>query len=218
MRRIILTTIAVSALGSFGCRSSTYYEAMDTVGYEKREMLVDRVEEARDTQIEAKQQLQTALYTLRRFESIPAGELTQLRDDLDGEVDKTEGQLNELQGDIQSVESIAQEVFDDWEAELQKYDSDELRRKSAQELEETKRNYGALISELRSTHEKLATVIAPLKDQVLFIEHAINAGETPPKSDKLDDVRQQISTLIEELEGSIDRTQRFIEQGTEAAA
>ena len=217
MQRMILT-IAVSAFGIVGCRSSTYYNAMDTVGYEKREMLTDRVQEARNSQVEARQQLQTALYTLRRVESVPAGQLPELRDDLDSEVGKTKDKIEDLKDDIASVESIAASLFDEWEEDLVKFDSAELREKSRQDLTATKRGYSEMIGALRDTQQRLETVIMPLEDQVLFLDHAANAGQTPRKSEKLDEVREQISGLIEELDDSIDRTERFIEEGVEASA
>jgi hypothetical protein len=216
---MIITTMAMSALGLVGCKSSpTYVKAMDVVGFEKREMLKERLQEARDSQVEAKQQLQTALYTLRRFESVPAAEVSDFHDDLKGEVDKAKEEIDDLNGDIAAVETVAKEMFTDWEDELASYESAELRQKSAEELRETRRNYSTMIEQLRETQRKLSAVVPALEDQVLYVEHSINAGEKPAESDKLDDVREQISTLIEELEGSIDRTQRFIEEGIEASA
>jgi SMC interacting uncharacterized protein involved in chromosome segregation len=216
MRRIILTTIAISA-ALVGCKS-TYYKAAETVGYEKREMLTDRMQDARDSQVAAKQQLQTALYTLRRVGSVPETEVADLHHDLDTEVDRASEQLDDLHEDIASVESVAQAMFDDWEDDLAKYESEDLRARSRQELQETRQNYSALIGSLRETEQKLQTVIAPLKDQVMAIEHAMKAGQAPEKSDDLDDVREKISTLIEELDDSIDRTQRFIDESVEVSA
>jgi hypothetical protein len=219
MRRIIMSTIALSLLSFAGCKSSgTYVKAMDVVGFEKRDMLKDRLQEARDSQVEAKQQLQTALYTLRRIESVPPTELSGLHDDLDTEVGKTEDEINDYKSDIAAVEAVAKEMFADWEEDLAKYDDAELREKSMVELRDTRRNYSALIADLRETERKLSSVLPALKDQVLYVEHSVNAGQRPDDTDKLDEVREQISTLIEDLEGSIDRTQRFIEEGIEASA
>ncbi|MCU7922413.1 MAG: DUF2959 domain-containing protein [Candidatus Thiodiazotropha sp. (ex Dulcina madagascariensis)] len=43
-----------------GC-SSIYYDSMEKVGYHKRDILVDRVESARDAQADAQEQFQSAL-------------------------------------------------------------------------------------------------------------------------------------------------------------
>ena len=216
MRRIILTTIAIST-ALVGCKS-TYYEAAETVGYERREMLTDRMQDARDSQVAAKQQLQTALYTLRRVGSVPEEEVADLHHDLETEVDRTDEQIEDLHEDIASVESVAQAMFDDWEDDLAKYESEDLRSRSRQELQETRQSYRELIGSLRETEQKLQSVIPPMKDQVLSIEHAMKAGRAPEKSDDLEEVREKISTLIEDLDDSIDRTQRFIDETVEASA
>src|SRR5687767_4398619 len=170
MRRIIVMTIALAA---FGCKSSsTYVKAMDTAGLEKREMLTDRLQEARDAQIAAKQQLQTALYTLRRVATVPATELTDLHDDHENEVKTTEDEIDDLKGSIASVEAVANEMFSDWEEDLAKYEDQELRQKSAREMRETQQSYTQMINALRNTHQKLNSVMPALKDQVLYVQHA----------------------------------------------
>jgi chromosome segregation ATPase len=191
---------------------------METVGYEKREMLVDRLQEARTDQVEAKQQLQTALYTLTRLGSAPATEMPDLRDDLDKQVGDAENELEDLRSSIAAVESVSGSMFDEWEEELAKYDSDELRNRSKAELQESRKEYSTLITQLKQTEQKLTQLIPPLQDQVLYLEHAVNAGDRVEKPEGLDDVREQISTAIEDLETSIDRTNRFIEEGIEVSA
>ena len=45
------TALMLALLATSGCES-TYYSAMESVGIEKRDILVDRVEDARDAQEE----------------------------------------------------------------------------------------------------------------------------------------------------------------------
>jgi DNA repair exonuclease SbcCD ATPase subunit len=216
MGRIILTTTAMAA-ALFGCKSSTYYEAAETVGYEKREMLIDRLQEARDSQVGAKQQMQTALYTLRRIGSVPETELEDLHDDLATEVNRAKDQLDDLHDDIAAVESVARSLFDDWEDDLAKFENQEARNRSQEELRDTRKRHETLVAELRSSERKLQRIMPRLEDQARVLEHAEELGRSPSLTDDLDDVREEISTLIEELDDSIDRTQRFIDEGIEVA-
>ena len=55
-----LSILLFLALLVGGC-SKTYYSAMDKVGVHKRDILVDRVEGARDSQTEAQEQFKSAL-------------------------------------------------------------------------------------------------------------------------------------------------------------
>ena len=55
--------------------SSAYYKTMETVGVEKRDILVDRVEEARDAQDEASEQFADALEQFRSVVDFDGGDL-----------------------------------------------------------------------------------------------------------------------------------------------
>ena len=62
--RIRLAVIAATSLGLCSC-STMYYGTMEKLGVHKRDIMVDRVKEARDAQNGAKQQFLTALEQFR---------------------------------------------------------------------------------------------------------------------------------------------------------
>ena len=64
MNKWVLTTLLASSLALTGCQSA-YYGAMEKVGYHKRDILVDRVEDSRDAQVDAEEQFQSALEQLK---------------------------------------------------------------------------------------------------------------------------------------------------------
>jgi len=55
---IVLVSLMLSSL--VGCQS-LYFDAMEKLGYHKRDLLVSRVEDARDSQEQAKEQFRSAL-------------------------------------------------------------------------------------------------------------------------------------------------------------
>ena len=61
---------------------STYYSAMEKVGIEKREILVDRVEKARDSQGEAQEQFTSALERYSALMNFDGGELGTIKSDV----------------------------------------------------------------------------------------------------------------------------------------
>src|SRR5439155_19807226 len=54
------TLLVLTVLVLTSCQTA-YYAAMETLGYPKRDLLVSRVQQARDSQQAAKEQLQSAL-------------------------------------------------------------------------------------------------------------------------------------------------------------
>lgn len=68
--------IAILALVfSLSACSNVYYQAMESVGVHKREIMVDRVEEARDSQKEAKEEFLTALEQFKSVIDFQGGNL-----------------------------------------------------------------------------------------------------------------------------------------------
>ena len=61
MTSTLRTLFLLSTLLFLGSCSTAYYSAMEQLGVHKRDILVDRVEEARDSQEEAKVQCSSVL-------------------------------------------------------------------------------------------------------------------------------------------------------------
>ncbi len=72
-----------------GC-SKAYYATMEKVGYDKREILADRVENARESQQDAKEQFADALERYKSVVDFDGGELQEKYDILKGEYDDSE--------------------------------------------------------------------------------------------------------------------------------
>lgn len=88
---LLQTAIAVWLLSTLFSCSSTYYGILEKAGIHKRDLLVDRVEEARDSQAEAQEQFQSAL---EQFNAVVSLQETDL---------KIAYEFSSLQGKIQSL-------------------------------------------------------------------------------------------------------------------
>src|ERR1700722_10354879 len=100
-----------------GCQSA-YYSMWQKLGYEKRDILVSRVEGARDAQTQAKQQFQT---TMQQFESLTnfnGGDLEAEYNKLSSQYDLAKQRADEVSTKIASVDSVAQAMFKEWNDEL----------------------------------------------------------------------------------------------------
>ncbi len=71
MRRLLLSTLGLLLVA---CQSA-YYEAAEQVGYHKRDILVDRVEESSEAQKDAEEQFQSALEHFSAVVNFDGGEL-----------------------------------------------------------------------------------------------------------------------------------------------
>jgi hypothetical protein len=175
MRRTLTSlSLVVGCLALSGC-SSAYFGAMEKLGYHKRDILVSRVEKARDSQQDAKEQFKTALERFEEVVAFEGGELESRYKKLDSELQRSEKSATAVRDRIASVEKVGGALFDEWEKELKNYSSDSLRRSSEQKLRNTKSRYEKLVFSMHEAESKLEPVLMPFRDQVLFLKHNLNA-------------------------------------------
>jgi len=192
-----------------GCQTA-YYNTMEKFGVHKRDIMVDRVEEARDSQEEAKEQFQSALEKFSSVLNFKGGELEDKYNTLKTEYDKSETKANEVRDRIDAVEDVSEALFDEWEDELDQYSSASLRRDSERKLSETRRQYKQLIRAMHKAEKKIEPVLTALGDQVLYLKHNLNAKAIASLQNELVTVESDIADLVREMEKSINEANSFI--------
>jgi len=167
-----LLALAVLLLAS--CQTA-YYATMEKLGYPKRDLLVSRVQQARDSQQEAKEQFQSALEHFSAVVHFRGGELEAKYTQLSAELDRSEARAHTVHQRIAAVEEVAEALFKEWEAELAQYTQETLRRASARQLAQTRQRYTPLMRTMKRAEAKMEPVLAAFRDQVLFLKHNLNA-------------------------------------------
>lgn len=206
----ILLTIAAGIVTS-GCQS-VYYGTMEKFGYHKREILVDRVTEARDAQDEAKVQFSSALEQFASVVNFNGGELEEKYETLNDEYQTSKTRATAVTKRIADVRDVAMALFEEWEKELDEYTSDTLRRSSEDTLKQTRQQYQRLIMAMDRAESKMEPVLGAFYDQVLFLKHNLNAQAIASLRNELTDMEQEIGVLIAEMERAIQEADRFIEE------
>lgn len=110
-----------------GC-SSVYYNTMEKLGYEKRDLLVDRVEDARAAQEAAREQFASALDQFIAATNFQGGDLEAAYRRLNAAYAASERRANAVRERIDRVEKVAGDLFSEWEDELELYTDRELPR------------------------------------------------------------------------------------------
>ncbi len=211
-KQAILLAMLTLMLGlSSGCQTA-YYATMEKFGYDKREILVDRVEEARDSQEEAKEQFRSALEHFSAVTGFTGGDLEVKYEKLQSEFDRSEAKANAVKGRIEAVESVAEALFKEWEAELEEYSSPSLRASSQNQLSETRARYTVLVRAMRRAEEKIQPVLTAFRDQVLFLKHNLNAQAIASLQDEVTLIENEVEVLIKQMEASIAEANAFIDQ------
>jgi len=206
MRKMVIV-IGVTAL--VGC-SSAYYGTMEKLGYHKRDLMVNRVESARDAQEEAKEEFESALEKFSSVLQFDGGKLEDKYNQLKSAYDRSNARAETVRERIESVEDVAEALFAEWEEELGQYANASLRRSSARKLSQTKRQYSQLINAMKRAERKMDPVLTAFHDQVLFLKHNLNAKAIASLQTELGSVEAEVNSLIKDMEASIKEADAFI--------
>ncbi|NDV92221.1 DUF2959 family protein [Alteromonas sp. 345S023] len=207
MKLIIGACVALLALT--GCQSA-YYAAWEKVGVEKRDILVDRVENARDSQEDAQEQFSSALEAFSAAVAFDGGELEDVYNKLNGQYEDSVAAAEDVTARIDKVESVAEALFDEWESELEQYQSGALKRDSSAKLRETKRRYSDLISAMRKAESKMPPVLEALQDNVLYLKHNLNASAIGALQGELSTIETNVAQLLKQMNMAIAESDAFI--------
>lgn len=201
--------LAVAALLLAGC-SSAYYGTMEKLGVHKRDIMVDRVVAARDAQAEAKEQFLTAMEQFKGVVAFQGGDLEREYHKLDATLKDSEARAADVRERIAAVEDVSEALFSEWEGELGQYASNSLRQASQRKLDTTRRRYTQLLAAMKKAEARLEPALVPLRDQVLFMKHNLNARAIAGLSDEVVSVQANVDRLVREMESAITQADAFI--------
>ncbi|RLT93023.1 DUF2959 domain-containing protein [Ketobacter sp.] len=206
IRLFILSLIAVL----LSACQSMYYDAMEQVGYHKRDILVDRVEDVQDAQKDAKEQFASALEQYQQLIKIEDQDLLDKYNALNDEYEGSKKAAEAVSERINAVQSVSEALFEEWEEELSLYTNSNLRKQSAQKLAATKKKYNVLIKSMRQAESRMQPVLGALQDQVLYLKHNLNARAIDGLKGELRSIETNVARLIKDMEASIAQSEAFI--------
>jgi hypothetical protein len=192
-----------------GC-SSTYYSIWKKLGYEKRDLLVSAVEDAKTDQEKAKEQFKTTMQRFKELTNFNGGELESKYNSLNSEYESCESRAKAVSKQITDVDEIANDMFKEWKGELSEYQNADLRRKSQQQLDQSQQKYADLLAAMRKAESSMQPVLQAFHDQVLFLKHNLNAQAIASLQTTASGINDNVQQLIKDMENSINQANDFI--------
>jgi len=215
MRRSTLFSVLLAIPLVLAC-SSLYYGALERVGIQKRHILADRIEDGREAQQDAQEQFQDAFERFKTATRFEGGELEATYRGLAAELESSEARAAEVRERIDSIEQVAADLFAEWEGEIAQISRADLRKKSSQQLAQTRTRYGKLLAAMKRAERKMEPVLVAFRDQVLFLKHNLNASAIASLETQASGIQSDVDALVRDLETSIREADAFLatlEQG-----
>jgi hypothetical protein len=206
---LLMTCTLALTLVAAGC-SSTYYGAMEKVGIHKRDIMVDRVEAARNSQEEAQQQFKDALAQFDSVVSLKETDLKKAYDRLNGEYEDCLAAADAVSSRIDRIEAVAEDLFDEWQDEIGVYQNRELARSSRRQLDETKTRYAEMMTRMTRAEKSMVPVLDIFRDNVLFLKHNLNAQAIGSLQREFTNLEAEIAVLLGRMSEAIESSNTFI--------
>ncbi len=192
-----------------GC-ASVQYSALEKVGIHKRDILVDRVEDARDAQTETREQLVTAYEELSALVGYEGGELEKKYERLSKEVERSRKATQDLDEHLSDIDRVSEDLFDEWESELDLYSSATLRADQKRKLALARRQFMTMRDRMQTARNRVDPVMAVLTDNVLFLKHSLNAQALAALRGQTAVLEGQVDALIRDMQVAIEEADAFI--------
>lgn len=192
-----------------GCQS-VYYGAMEKMGTHKRDILVERVEEGKEAQEDAKAQFASAFEEFVAVSNVELGDLKTAYERLQDSFDRSEKRAKAVWDRIDSIKGVSKALFKEWESELGQYTNQDLRQVSQDQMNQTKILYLKLIGAMEGAAEKMDPVLDAFRDQTLFLKHNLNAQAIAALNKTTLGMRSEVDALIQQMSQSIEEANSFI--------
>ncbi|MEZ6017276.1 MAG: DUF2959 family protein [Planctomycetota bacterium] len=192
-----------------GCQSA-YYATMEKFGIDKRSILVDRVEDAREQQADAQEQFQTTYEAFQALTGFDGGDLEKLYKKLKSEYEDAVDESKGVTKRIDSIENVARDLFKEWEGEIEEITDASMQQNSRTMLNDTKGQLVTVVGAMRSAEATMAPVLASFNNHVLTLKHTLNAAAIGSLRDSSAQIGKDIEALITRMKSSIAEADEFI--------
>ena len=192
-----------------GCKSA-YYSAWEKFGVYKRDLLKRNVQAARDEEKAASEQFKDALTRLKEMYGFQGGDLEKTYNTMQKDYDRSVERANAVHKRVKDVDTVANDLFKEWQKEIGEISSEKLRADSQQKLHETQRHYDEMFAALKRAEKSMDPVLTRFHDQTLYLKHNLNAAAIASLKGESTDIQNEISRLLQDMNQAIARADQFI--------
>ena len=204
-----IVAVASALLLMSGC-ASVQYSALEKVGIHKRDILVDRVEDARDSQNETRENVVSAYEELTALIGHDGGELEKKYERLSKQVERSRDSTNELDDRLEAIDRVSEDLFEEWESELDLYSSQSLKADQSRKLAQARSQFATLRRRMQTARDRVDPVMAVLEDNVLFLKHSLNARALDALRGQAATLEGEVESLIRDMQAAIDEADAYI--------
>jgi DNA repair exonuclease SbcCD ATPase subunit len=208
-RRSLLVILCLIALSISACQSA-YYKTMQTFGKEKRDILIQRVKDSKKDQEQAKEKLQTTMESFQELTGFQGGSLEKSYKKLNGEYEQAQDKANKLHDRIKSIDQVSNDLFSEWQKEIDQMGNAKLKSQSSALLRDAKQRQSVFMKAMNKTEDQMTPVLNSFRDQVFFLKHNLNARAIGSLKGTSAKINTDVTTLMKSIDSSMQEADKLI--------
>lgn len=208
-KRSWVTIFALLAAGYFATGSLD--TGIDWMWKEPRDLLVDRVEAARDSQHDAAEQFRDALAEFKAVVNLPESDLERQYNKLNKAHKRSKAAAEDISKRIDRVVDASNSLLEEWRSELNDYNDPAMRRMAEKQFDQTRDHAARLTASMRQIEDRMQPVLALFQDQVLYLKHNLNLSAIAALEGEATVIESNVDVLIADMNRSIAEADAFIE-------
>lgn len=208
-KRAWATAVVLLCLGYVATGNLT--TGIDWMWKEPRDVLVDRVAEARDSQHAAAEQFRGALTVFKAVVDLPESDLERQYNKLNKAHKRSQAAADDISKRVDRVVAASNRLLEEWRSELNEYNDPAMRRMAAAQFDETREQANRLTESMRQIEIRMQPVLASFQDQVLYLKHNLNLSAIAALEGEATIIESNVDILIADMNRSIAEADAFIE-------
>ena len=196
-----LRTLGLFALTALTSCQAMYFTTMEKFGVEKRDILLERVEDAHDALKVAEVRFDASLTTFREIVKGEESTLTANFERFSDAYDKAESAAADFHERVADVQVVANLMFEEWKRESGEILDNELRRASRENYTKATTRYERTLRGFRRVEARMDPMLTKFRDHVLYLKLNLH----PAALGTLRDNEGDIIAAMEELEDLMEK-------------
>jgi len=208
--KALLRLLVLAPLFALGSCQAVYLGTLEQFGFEKREILYERIETAGESIVVLEQRLDETFAVYREAINQEGGNLLSSQKRFSNFYDKTEDAASEFDSRIEKVQAVANAMFEEWNSETGEIIDAELRRKSRSNYTRALAHYGNLLRSMRAVQAETDPILTRLRDHVLFMKLNLHPGAYAPLRKTEDEFLASAEAVSLTMKATYEEVQSFL--------
>jgi hypothetical protein len=129
---------------------------------------------------------------------------------LNSDYESANSQAGKLHDKIQSIDQVSNDLFKEWQGEINAMDNGKLKSQDTIMLRNAKTRQTAYMRAMRRTEDQITPVLKAFHDQVFFLKHNLNSRAIGSLKGTTAGLQSDVADLIQSVDASSQEADKLI--------